>query len=117
MSPICWVCYIPYVTYRSLQRLKSAIMAHKVPMKRWLESDSVIKEAQNNQRYHLGEDNGRFVQLEQDQLNLSVLMASYSRNAYFQMKQSHPSHILKELLVGVMTLSIMNKVFDKEFYY
>ena len=61
---------------RLLQRLQSAIIALKVPTKRWLESDSVIKEAQNHQRYQFDENNGRFMQLEQDQLNLSMMMAS-----------------------------------------
>ena len=59
---------------RVLQRLQSAIIALKVPTKRWLESDSVIKEAQNHQRNQFDENNGRFMQLEQDQLNLSMMM-------------------------------------------
>ena len=59
---------------RKLQRLQSAIIALKVPTKRWLESDSVIKEAQNHQRNQFDENNGRFMQLEQDQLNLSMMM-------------------------------------------
>ena len=66
-----------------LQRSISAIIALKVPTKRWLESDSVIKEAQNHQRYQLDEDNGRFMQLQQDQLNLFVITASYYMTRIF----------------------------------
>ena len=36
------------------------------------------------------------------------LYDSYIRSAYFQMKQSQPSHISRELLVGVMSLIIHN---------
>ena len=67
-------CLVFSLNARERTNYKSAIIAHKVPTKRWLESDSVIKEAQNNQRYQLNKDNGRFMQLEQDQLNLSVVM-------------------------------------------
>ena len=75
--------YIGWYPMKMLQRLQSAIIALKVPTKRWLESDSVIKEAQNHQRYQLDEDNGRFMQLQQDQLNLFVITASYYMTRIF----------------------------------
>ena len=51
---------------------KSSMVAQKMPFKRWFESDSVIKETPNHQRFQLDDDSGRSMQLEQARLNLKL---------------------------------------------
>ena len=56
---------------RMCRKWKSSMVAQKMPFKRWFESDSVIKEAPNHQRFQLDDDSGRSMQFEQARLNLN----------------------------------------------
>ena len=60
-----------------LKKYESVIMSQIVPSKRWSESDWVIHENSNHQRYRLDSDFGRSVRLEQDCLNSLVLSVQY----------------------------------------
>ena len=60
-----------------VEKYASIIMSQIVPSKRWSESDWVIHENSNHQRYRLDSDFGRSVRLEQDCLNSLVLSVQY----------------------------------------